>query len=115
MKPFSRDYKDFQWEIKVEKSWTIFICKYFHHNLGKSPKIQTNKHFIFSSHSARGSGNFWKYFSVNRQIKQWLSVRLGSPITLCLPARVEHSHWSRYQILCCDWLNLTMLAPRSKT
>ena len=28
--------------------------------------------------------------------------------------RVEHSHWSRYvEILCSDWWNLTMLAPRS--
>ena len=28
--------------------------------------------------------------------------------------RVEHSHWSRsIQILCSDWWNLTMLAPRS--
>ena len=28
--------------------------------------------------------------------------------------RVEHSHWSgSVEILCSDWLNLTMLAPRS--
>ena len=28
--------------------------------------------------------------------------------------RVEHSHWSRsVQILCSDWLNFTMLVPRS--
>ena len=31
-----------------------------------------------------------------------------------LGSRVEHSHWSRsLQILCSDWWNLTMLAPRS--
>ena len=28
--------------------------------------------------------------------------------------RVEHSHWSRsVEILCSDWLNFTMVVPRS--
>ena len=31
-------------------------------------------------------------------------------------SRVVHSHWSRsVEILCSDWLNLTMLAPKSKS
>ena len=31
-----------------------------------------------------------------------------------IKVRMEHSHWSRsVQILCSDWLNLTMLVPRS--
>ena len=37
----------------------------------------------------------------------------GALLSLTI-GRVLHSHWSRsLQILCSNWLNLTMLAPRS--
>ena len=60
---------------------------------------------------------FRNIFIKTKSFTLLLTTQLGlrmSYIGCWVLSRVEHSHWSRsLEILCSDWLNLTMLAPRS--